>query len=54
MVQVLGKFSTSFSPLVNEFFSLGFLSKLPVIITFNNVSESVDGLQIRVYPANLN
>ena len=53
MVPVLKKFPTSFSFLVKNFcFSLVFCENFQYLITFNEASESVDGLQIRVNLAN--
>ena len=53
MVPVLKKFPTFFSQLVKTFcFSLVFCTNFQYLITFNEVSESVDGLQIRVNLAN--
>ena len=53
MVPVLRKSLTSFSLSVKIFcFSLVFCENFQYLITFNEVSESVDGLQIRVDLAN--
>ena len=53
MAPVLKKFPTSFSLLVKNFcFSLVFRENFQYLITFKEVSESVDGLQIRVNLAN--
>ena len=53
MVPVLKKFPTSFSPLAENFcFCLVVCENFQYLITFNEVSESVDGLQIRVNLAN--
>ena len=49
MVPVLRKFPTSFSLSVNNFcFHLVSCENLQSPITFNDVSESVDGLQMQV------
>ena len=49
MVPVLKKFPTSFSLSAKNFcFSLVFCEDFQYLIGFNEVSESVDGLQIRV------
>ena len=49
MVPVLTKFLTSFSLSAKNFcFSLGFCEDFQYLITFKEVSESVDGLDIRV------
>ena len=49
VVPVLKKFPTSFSLSVKIFcFSLVFCENFQYLITFNEVSESADGLQIRV------
>ena len=49
MVPVLKKFHTSFSLSVKKFcFILVFCENFHYLITFNEASESVDGLQIRV------
>ena len=53
MVPLLKKFPTSFSLLAKKFcFSLDFCENFQYLITFNEVSQSVDGLQIRVNLAN--
>ena len=53
MVPALKKFPTSFSLLAKNFcFSLVFYESFQYLITFNEVSESVDGLQIQVNLAN--
>ena len=53
MVPLLRKFPTSFSLLVKNFcFSLVFCENFHYFITFNEVSESADGLQILVNLAN--
>ena len=53
MVPVLKKFPTSFSLSVKRFcFSLDFSENFQYLITFNEVPESVHGLQIRVNLAN--
>ena len=49
------KFPTSFSVSANNFcFSLVFCENFQYLISFNEVSESVDGLEIRVNPVNPN
>ena len=54
MVPVLKKIPASFSLLVKYFcFSLVLYENFQYLITFNEVFESVDGLQIRVNLANL-
>ena len=53
IVPVLRKFPASFSLLVKNFcFSLAFCENVQYLITFNEVSESVGELQIRVNVAN--
>ena len=53
MIPVLRKFPTSFSLLVKNFcFSLVFCENFQYLITFKEVSESADGLQIRDNLAN--
>ena len=53
MVPVLKKISTSFSLLVKNFcFNLVLCENLQYLITFNEISESVDGFQIRANLAN--
>ena len=53
MVPVLRKFLTSFSLSAKSFcLSLAFCENFQYLITFNEVSESADGLQIRVNLAN--
>ena len=47
MVPILRKFATSFSLLVKNFcFQLVSCEKVQSLITFNEVSESANGLQI--------
>ena len=48
MVPVLRKFPTSSSLLAKKLFQSGFFESFQSFITFNDVSGSVDGLQIRV------
>ena len=53
MVKVLKKFPTSFSLLAKKIcFSLVFCENFQYLISFNDVSESVEGLQIQVSLAN--
>ena len=53
MVPVMKKIPTSFSLLVKNFcYSLACCKNVQYLIAFKEVSESVDGLQIRVNLAN--